>query len=44
MQAALVISQVEHLINVSDEADITIFCGLLAEINNTDGIFDGDTD
>ena len=44
MQAALVISQVEHLINVSNETDITIFCGLLAEINNTDGIFDGDTD
>ena len=44
MQAALVISQVEHLINVSDEADITIFGGLLTEIYNTDGIFNGDTD
>ena len=44
MQAALVISQVKHLIHVCDEADITTFSGLLAEIYNTDGVFDGDTD
>ena len=44
MQAALIISQVEHLINVSSEADITTFAGVLAEVYNTDGVFDADTD